>query len=406
MKKIFKNINWYVNKNKYFFYIIPLIIYVNVTLIDTTTTFFNDKFSMYKSLIKYVCIAIIAIKIICCDLRNYKRSNYIRMSIILLVFILSSYFSTNRAIIQYFFIILGVHDLDFKRIVKYIMIGEGLCVLFIIMLALLNLIPNRVFGRSNSKVQRYSLGFQYATYPALFIWYFTMLYLYLKQNKIKIYEYIILLTINVTMYIVTDSRNELIFSILVISVSIAYNKMKMPKVKKIVNFFAQYSIITFSVISILLMNLYNPDDNTWKKIDSFVSGRLKYSYKCKQKYDVKLFGNDMEWIGLSDIYEGKYKESEFFYIDNSYLNILYNYGIVFLILVNFSYYYLIKKLVKKKNNFLVAILLLIIMHSFIDPQLIKIIYNIFILLFTEIIFDERKIIDLSWRKKELNEQNI
>lgn len=406
MKDIFKNMNLYINEKKYFFYIVPLIIYVNVTLVDTTTTFFNDTFSIYKSFAKYLCIAIIAIKIACCDIKNYKKNNYIRISIILLIFILSSYFSTNRAIIQYFFIILGAYNLDLKKIVKHILIWEGICVLVIVLLALLKYIPNRVFGRSNSKAQRYSLGFQYATYPALFIWYFTMLYLYLRNKKIKIYEYIILLTLNLIMYRVTDSRNELIFSILIIGISIVYNKLEISKVKNIINLFAKYSIIAFSIISILLMNMYNPEDNTWKKIDSFVSGRLKYSYKCKQNYNVKLFGNNMEWIGLSDIYEGKYKESEFFYVDNSYLNILYNYGLVFLILVNFSYYYLIKESVKKKDDFLVVILLLIIMHSFIDPQLIKIIYNVFILLFTKIIFDEKKIIDLSWRKKELNEQDI
>ena len=156
------------------------------------------------------------------------------------------------------------------------------------------------------------------------------------------------------------------------------------------------------------MNLYNPQSNTWRKIDSFVSGRLRHLYTTKQDYDIKLFGNKMEWIGLSMIYEGKNKESEFFYVDNSYINILYNYGIIVLILVNYGYYYLIKKEEKKENtdNLLIAILFLIIMHSFIDPQLVKIAYNIFILLFVKVIVDDNQIKFKLKRKKEINELGV
>lgn len=406
MKRILENLKSFIDQKKYFFYIIPLIIYINITLIDTTTTFFNESLMTYKSLIKYLCIGVIIIKILICDMKNYRKNNYIRLIIILIIFSLSSLFSKNRAIIQYFFIILGSYNLDFKKILKYVLIGEGICVLTIIILSVLNVISNRVFGRNNSEVQRYSLGFQYATYPALFVWYLTMLYIYLRGKKTKIYEYIILLLLSIILYRVTNSRNELLFSICAIGIAIVYNKFNIPKLKALVNCMGKYSIIFFSLLSILLMNMYDPGDSKWKKIDSFVSGRLKYSYICKKNYEVKLFGNEMEWIGLSDIYEGKYKESEFFFVDNSYLNILYNYGIIFLILVNFAYFYLINKLSKEKEDFLILVLLLIIMHSFIDPQLVKIIYNIFILQFVNLIFDNEKLFNFSKRKKVLNEQNI
>ncbi len=408
MNNFLKSIKIFINDKKYFLYVISLIIYINITLIDTTTTFIVERISIYKSLIKYLCLAVIVVKILFCDIKKYSKNTYLRIFILGLIFTLTTIFSTNRAVIQYFVIILGAYDLEFKKIVKYVLIGEGICVLLIIILALCKVIPNRIFGRSNSKVNRYSLGFQYATYPSLFIWYLTMLYIYSRDKNIKIYEYISIGIINIIMYLVTNSRNELLFSIFIIFISIIYNKFQMLKAKKIFNKCAKYSVIFFTLFSILLMNLYNPQSNTWRKIDSFVSGRLRHLYTTKQDYDIKLFGNKMEWIGLSMIYEGKNKESEFFYVDNSYINILYNYGIIVLILVNYGYYYLIKKEEKKENtdNLLIAILFLIIMHSFIDPQLVKIAYNIFILLFVKVIVDDNQIKFKLKRKKEINELGV
>lgn len=405
MKKIFKNIQLLIEDKKYFFYVIPLIIYINLTLIDTTTTFFVEQLLPYKSVIKYICVFTIMLKILFCDIKYYTKSNYIKIIILFAIFVTSSIFSGNRAIIQYFVIILGSYNLDFNIIAKQVLIWECICVGIIVVLAILKIIPNRIFDRSNSDVKRYSIGFKYATYPALFVWYLTMLYLYVKTNKIKLFEYILLITINIIMYIVTNSRNELIFSFLIIFISIVYNKFKMNKTKKIVSYFAKYSIIIFTVISILCMVLYNPKNNIWKKMNTLASGRLRLSNECMKEYDIKLFGNKMEWIGLSEIYEGENEESDFFYVDNSYINILYNYGVIFLILVMYSYYYIITKEIEKENYFLISILLVIIMHSFIDPQLVKIAYNIFILLFVQIIFDKKQLKKCFNRRNEVNEQN-
>lgn len=403
MKKILKNIQLLIEDKKYFFYVIPLIIYINLTLIDTTTTFFVDHILPYKSFIKYLCVFVIMLKIVFCDMKHYKKSNYIKIFILLTIFAISSISSGNRAIIQYFIIILGSYNLDFNKIAKQVLIWECICVGIIIIFAILKIIPNRIFDRSNSDVKRYSIGFKYATYPALFVWYLTMLYLYVKKNKIGLFEYILLITINIIMYIVTNSRNELIFSFLIIFISIVYKKFKMNKIKKIVSYFAKYSIVIFTVISILCMVLYNPKNNVWKKMNTLASGRLRLSNECMKKYDIKLFGNKMEWIGLSEIYEGEHEDSEFFYVDNSYINILYNYGIVFLILIIYAYYYVITKEIEKENYFLISILFVIIMHSFIDPQLVKIAYNIFILLFVQIVFDDEQFKKIFNRRNEAYE---
>lgn len=389
MKQNMVNILRKIDSKKETIYLVSLSIYLIMTILDLNTVLGESKNSFIISIIKYICLAGIIVKILVSDVKKYDKKTYIKVIILTILSCIVGFVSDNRTFIQYMVLILGAYKISFDKIVKYILIAEGTIVFIIIFLSLINVIPNRVFGRANSDAMRYSLGFKYATYPSIYIWYFTMLYLYIRKYKIRWWEYTILLTINAIFYVITDSRNELICSIAIIILVLLYNKIKNKRFEKILQICAKYLMVFCTLISIILAFAYNPQNELMKKANIILSDRLNLANKALNDYGIKIFGNKINWVGLSLIHYGDYDKSQFNYVDISYLNILINYGIIALLLILYGFYKITDKEMKKGNSFICCFMIIIAIHSIIDPQLFQIVYNIFILLFVDLIISEK-----------------
>lgn len=377
-------------KKKEITYILFLMIYLIMSILDLNTVLGEGSRSYIMSIIKYLCLIVILMKIVIFDIKSYSGKTYLKILLLVVLCFIVGKISNNRTFIQYLILIIGAYNIPFRKIAKSVLLAEGIAVFLIIVMSLANVIPNRVYERTNSDVARYSLGFKYATYPAIYIWYFTLLYLYIRNNKTKYWEYGILLALNVVMYILTDSRNEVICSVLIMLLVIVYNKIQSKKNKGILQLSAKWSMIVLTIISLLLSLNYSYKNETMREINKFSSDRLYLSKKALDNYGIKLFGNRIEWIGLSMIHFGNYNKKEFNYVDVSYLNILINYGVIMLLLILYAFYKITKNEIKKGNSFICCFILVIAIHSFINPQLFQITYNIFILLFVDLIIAPEK----------------
>ena len=382
----------FITKNNVLFYLIPLIIFINLSIIASRTTIFED-YLRYISIIKYICLFFIILKILACDIKKYTKETYIRVVALIVVSIIVSYISDDRRWLQYIFIIIGAYNIEFKKIAKAVLISESILVMIIILLSIIGIIPNRLYGRMGGLIKRYSLGFNYASYPSLFVWYFTILYLYLRHQKIKVVEYIMLLAANIIVYMITDTRNELLCSIILMVLCIIYRYIKQEKLKKALSYIAKYSFVVFAIISILFVSIYNPNNKTMNKINSMLSKRISLSKEIQDEYGIKLFGNRINWVRKVDVYEGRNENYEFTAVDNSYLIIIYNYGIIMMIIVIYYWQKIVDMEIKNKNYFSLCIAFVIAFHSVLGPQIIQLMYNIFLVLAAKSIIEHDNIIE-------------
>ena len=111
---------------------------------------------------------------------------------------------------------------------------------------------------------------------------------------------------------------------------------------------------------------YNADSPIWKSINSFINGRLALGQNGIQKYGIHLFGTPVKWIGnnqqvLLHGYTGTYN-----YVDNSYLQILLQYGIILFFLVLIAYAYVMYNSIKNEKYYLAWILFFIILDSSVE----------------------------------------
>lgn len=386
----YQNLKLKIDNNAERLYIYSLAIFLISTILSSNTTLGENDISIIMTFGRYISLSIITIKIFIYDIKEYDKTTCIKILILFVISLIIGYYSDSRIMPQYLIIILGAYKISFEKIVKYTLIIETIVVFSIILMSLFDIIPNRVFSRVDSNVLRYSFGFKYSTYSAIYCWYLTVLYLYVRKSNLKWWEYLGLIIINYILYVFTDSRNELICSLAIILIVFIYNKFKLQIFKKLIKFASKYSMIIFTVISLYIAFEYSSNNEFLYKINAMLSGRFRLAYDGMQSIGITLFGTKIEWIGLSLIYSGEYLQSQFNYVDISYLNILYNYGVIALIIILYAFYKMTKIQIKNNNEYLCCFIAIIAVHSFIDPQLFQIVYNIFILLFVDLIVNSKK----------------
>ncbi len=372
-----------------YIYIIALTIYI-ASLIFSNKTDFTIGFEKYLSLLRYMILFIIGIKIIVFDFEEYSKKTLINISILTVIIAIVTLKTDSRLLMQYFILILGAYKVSFEKIVKWVLITQSTLVLGIILLSLLKIIPNYAFTRSNNGTVRYSLGFTFSSYPAIFIYYLTMLYLYYRKNKLKIVEYIALIILNVIIYIFTDTKAELICAISLIVIVFLYNKIQKEWINKILIALTKYMMSFLTIFSIGLAFLYDSSNNIMSKTNDLLSDRLELSKKGMEEFGIKFFGNKIKWISLLMVYAGESSKNKFNYVDNGYLNIIYNYGIIIMLLILYGFYKVIEQQVKNKNTYICCFILMLAVHTFITPQLLQVVYNIFLLLLVDVIIQPKK----------------
>lgn len=383
-----KKIMLWTNKYKDYIFIIPFIIVLNLTALTLTTKFF-EEYSRIIGIIKYACLSIIMIKIIVCDAKNYTRKTIIKCILGIILTLIIGKVTDDRSFFQFFILIIGAYKVDFNKIIKWSIISEGILLFTIVILSLLGVIPNIEYGRANSEVIRYSLGFKYPTYPAVIFLGLTMLYLILKKDKIKLWEYGIILIINIALYVATNTRTEMACVVILIIMNYIYNK----KIIKINEAFRRISKIIFiicALASIIIAGLYIGNEEKYQWLNNALSGRLKLTQSAIENYGIDLFGNKIEWVGLSDIKEGTNTDSEFNMIDNSYLNLLIVYGVIAFITIIYLYSNTSKAMKYYDNGFINCCMIIIAINGLLNPILIRMTNNIFMLLFSYIVIENKE----------------
>ena len=121
---------------------------------------------------------------------------------------------------------------------------------------------------------------------------------------------------------------------------------------------------------------YDSTNAVYARVNSLLSGRLRLGYQAIADYGVTLFGHPIEWIGFA---LGTAPDKAYNYVDCSYLQVMLEYGVVFLILIVLLYSLAIRKAIAKKRYDLCWILLFILIFSITEPRLADLAFNPFVL---------------------------
>lgn len=322
-----------------------------------------------------------------------RYDNFGDFAFIAIVFVLAalqSYLLKDTTFLYMFILCVGCYGVNSENIVKLHFYSRLTALIIIIGLSLLGIIPDLVFLRDG--IARHSFGISYPTNFASHVFYLFISYLFLKKERPKFKTLIFSLLIAFLLLKFTDARLDsfLIFISVLLFYIAGLNSSK--NIKKI---FYVVGIIVFPILLILIFyinKIYTPNNAILKNLNKLMSNRLSIGNDTINRFPINLFGNKITQVGNGGI-QGLNRNSlvdQYYYIDSSYIRLIYMQGIISTIIVTIMNIWLGFKAWIYKNWKVSLLILLCAIHDIIAQFSINIIFSpLLLLLFSKMDCDSK-----------------
>ena len=308
-------------------------------------------------------------------IKNFSTS-FIVSGILLIITSLCVFLQTGATnFLLYSLLILLLYDVDVDVILKTYVFIAGSIVIGIFLLSLIGLLPNLQFAqvRSSGLVIRNSFGFIYPTDFASHCFYLFIAWGYLLREKYIWLRVAVGVALSAFIIKFCDARlNSLsILIAVIIFLVMYYTKEKKFKVYYILPYFAAI----FSSLMFYLSSHFSFSSPFFVKLNDFFSMRLFLGKNALDTYKLHLFGtNNVKFIGYGGTTESVLSYN---YVDSSYIQMLFYYGIVPVVLLVLVYVLSSRRFYKEGKVLFLALLSLITINCMIEAFWIRPGYNIF-----------------------------
>lgn len=317
--------------------------------------FFNGKISSYK------IVAII-----------------IFLPILSLVSLKSGHF---QALFTLFLLIITVSNVNLNSVFKLHCYFLVIMMFAVAVSFKLGILPQRLVFRGTTV--RYFLGYDYTSFFLNYLFHLICIGIFVFRDKIPYLVIFILAYINNVGYQLTDTKSAYYLSLCALILWFFYkmfrNHVIMERIDSLSPIIESLSVMLACGTIVFLSYFYN-GSFIFTYLDRILTNRLSLSKAAIDLYGIHLWGNRVEWYFGTDF------TSTYLFVDSSFVNILINYGVVFLVCICIAYFILAKKNIYSDRYYILG-LVLIVVHSMFDPQFLLISYNPFIL-FLGLVFEK------------------
>lgn len=345
----------------------------NVMLIESGSKYYNPVYDGTFTALRYASYAAMALCILCAlGLRQYRLWPFVIYAAVTgLVF----FFSRSTEFMILMLAIGSMAVLPRKTLFRVILVIQAAALTIIPLFAALGLFPNVVMDTERI---RYSLGFTWVTSaPVLFV-FASMLFLHLERKRLTGWIFVFLLQLATALFILTDTKMAFFTTMLVLVIAVIWwqkpnwlDCLENRWVKLVILWLP----VVLTIVAMLLAGLYQ-DSGFMAKLNDILSGRLANAAEVWQKYGLTLFGQNIVWTGQDITYK---PSMHYLYVDCSYLNVLLNYGLVFLLLVFSWCRQVVLDLYRRHDMLYLAFFVVILLFSFLEVRLVNPLYDPFII---------------------------
>lgn len=369
-----------VNKNKikitellfYIFYSVVIFRYLIMSYINISIEF-SDKIFI---------IVLIPISFSIIYFKKYNINELINTFIIIIISIIITYYSKQPTILITTITIILSKDIEFKKIVRYDMYLKGYIVFFTVLFSVLGIIENIKLIRyeASSIIIRNSYGFTHPNILATMILLIIIDYIYINHSKFRLKNYIFVILVMGITNIITDSRTGLYIIIVVLIIILLDNSCIFSK--RIITYLSSIIIPCMGIGSIIAA-IYYSKNILFQWIDLILTGRIRLANIYLNIYPIKIFGTEMEF--LSNTYKG-----EIITLDNLYVRIMLNFGVLYFVLICLSYYKLGRRYRNSLNSKKSILIITFALLGMCESMGYNICFNISLFLIIELIYNSNR----------------
>lgn len=355
--------------------------FANTTFVE----YVDNKSLLWKSL------SILPYSLIICKLFFLKElvvKSAIISSLIFTFSVISFYYTNYTEILNLMILIIGIQNVDFKKIVVTFFCVYGFVMISALCSALAGMTVMYVIDSDIHGI-RYGLGNTYPTAFSSGIFYMLLSFVYLFKKWKFVYTVTWWIAIILTFYY-TKGRTDFLLSAFVLLGQTILNKNIImndyrSSLARSVRFLSHIIFPLFMLVSYFAVILFNAGNSLAIDVNTILNYRIAYISNFLSDYNVGIFGNQIIMTGSG---WGTATGEDYNYLDNGYFFSLLMYGAIFtsFIIIGLSYVSF-----KSKNLSINYIFLFIAINAFIEPSFLSYQYNPFLLLIGSIILNRKQI---------------
>lgn len=359
----------------YINYIFPIYVISNI-LTSTILAFApeggTNHFRMVLKMIRY---AIYIVSIFYASSRwRVKKQGLIYALVISTVVLVSLVVNHNVQIICSMFVFWALTDYPWETIMKKHYQWLLTVLLVIVSLSQIGIIQD--FIRNEKNRQRHFLGFNWATYAPIICFFIVVSFFCLKKGSVRLFQLVLFMALATILYILTVTRLAYLMTVLFILFVPVYNYLeKRKKYLKLLTSFTVFAPFLCAAVAIAIHALYNPGSPFFVKLNALLSHRLYFGYQGITNYGIKMIGQPIEWKGFDMTV---WTFDDYNYIDCSYLHILLEYGVIFLLVFCILLTLGIRQAYKKNKYYLCWALCFICILGITETWLLNFTFNPFL----------------------------
>ncbi|MFX3617500.1 MAG: hypothetical protein ACE3JK_08225 [Sporolactobacillus sp.] len=296
------------------------------------------------------------IKLVFKDRYNLRRM--FLLMCFLLISIIIFYFSKDEFPVILSLLLICSCDLDFDVITNVSYKIIIVCLSFLLILSLSGVLNNFTIMRGDAP--RYAFGTIQPTIFSAICFFGIAAYAYKNRGSFKIYQLIILAFLIILVNHFTGSRNDTISMIMLLLIPLIKELLDTKFIGHLLKIVLILSYPINAAIVMIATNAFKYNYGIYNGInyDYFLSGRLRLGALALHLYPLKMLGQQVTMNGNGN---GNFfiNQSDYFFIDSSFLLMLLKYGIIFTTLFLLFNVYLMIRLIRGKYYCLAIILAIV-----------------------------------------------
>lgn len=314
---------------------IALVLYWSLSIVWTSTAMGILTSRGYIIGIATV-MALLALRevIYCIALRRYDSRDVIGL-LILALFAYIANRNESATVAAGYLLIFAARDMDYKKIFRYA-IATTIVGIFVIYYASMQ--GFITYGTwMEGTVVRHAFGFIYPLVIPAYLLNIGMMTFAVREEKIAWWQICTLFIFTVLTYrwCKADLSSGLMLVLLVAMLVVRSH----PEIITSEHPFWRYTdrlaawiFLIAILMSVVLAHFYNSDKTWMQLLDEITRERLSLPHAALQNYGVKLWGQQMWFVGAGLDNFGNEVSGSYDYVDNVYINMLIRYGIVFVVI--------------------------------------------------------------------------
>ncbi len=293
---------------------------------------------------------------------------------------ISAYVTKDKNMLIYWIFIVGAKNVKLGRLIKLSFFVHIAGILFVLVSCYAGVLENRIFYRNVAEQtgKRECLGFGYTTESSNLFFYTVLMWVYLRKDKIRLVEWLVMGIAVLALYVKTDTKNATILALIAIIGSVILKRSASAR-----TFHKWYALVAVGIFPLAACFIiwssycYSGEVTFWQNFNTLISNRLSLGHSGIQNYGIHFWGQPIVWSAATLNENLAYN-----YVDSSYVQILLNFGPIILGMILAGAVAVGVALIRKKDTYLLLVLAIIAVHTTFDPQLILIGYNTFVMMYS------------------------